>query len=279
MVGTRGLDHRAGLILLLLAGVGPLQAQVRPFPYALDDRDLVHVPVGLGLAYLGYEITSRVDPPTLDEIAQLQPSDVNGFDRVATQNFSLTAQDRSDYVRNALLGSMVLVSLTPPILGHEWSDAATLGVMSVEVLSFMFGISSIAKALSHRARPYLYNQSATVQERYDFAKDKEGWGYGSFFSGHAASSFAAATFVSIVVSEVYGPSPWSGLIWGAALSAATVVSFARVNGGVHFPTDVLMGAAVGSALGYFVPALHRRPADSALSVSVAPTSVSIRLTF
>ncbi len=277
MVGTRGLDQRIGLILLLLAGVGPLQAQVRPFPYALDDRDFVHFPAVFGLAYLGYEMAGRMDPPTFDEIAELQPGDVNGFDRVATDSWSLGWQDASDFFRNTLVASMAVVSLSPPFVGHEWSDAATLSVMSMEVMALAFGITKVTKALSHRPRPYLYNQELTVQERYDFASERGGWGYQSFFSGHATSSFAAATFVSTVFSQVYGPSTWSKVIWGVSLSAAALATWGRVEGGAHFPTDVLMGVPVGIAIGYLVPALHRRSADSALSVSVAPTSVRIRL--
>jgi membrane-associated phospholipid phosphatase len=220
----------------------------------------------------------RVAPPTFDEIAKLDPADVIAFDRGAIDNWSLAWQDRSDYLKNAFLGSLALVSISPPIFGHAWSDAVTLGVMSVEVLSLAVGVTDITKALAHRPRPYLYNQSRTVQERYDFAENKESWGYLSFFSGHVASSFAAATFVSTVFGEVYGPSVWSKVVWGVTMSTAALVAYARVEGGVHFPTDVIMGAAVGSALGYLVPTLHRSTTDSALSLSVGPTAVGIRLT-
>ncbi len=280
MVGAGGRVHRIGLVLLLLAGIPPaqVQAQIRPFPYALDGRDLVYVPGALGIAYLGHEVSGRVDAVTLDEIAVLSAGNVNGFDRRASENWSLGWQDTSDYLRSTLLVSAALVSLTPPIFGHEWSDAATLGVMSVELFSFVIGVTDITKTLSQRYRPYLYNESLTVEERYDVAGNREGWGRLSHFSGHAASAFAAATFLSKVFSDVYGPSAWSKVVWGASLSTAALVAYARVEGGVHFPTDVLIGAAFGSALGYLVPVLHRSPADSALSVSVAPTGVGIHLT-
>ena len=61
------------------------------------------------------------------------------------------------------------------------------------------------------------------------------------------------------------------------MSTAALVAYAGVAGGVHFPTDVIMGAAVGSALGYLVPMLHRSTTDSALSLSIGPTAVGIRL--
>jgi membrane-associated phospholipid phosphatase len=277
LVGTRGLDQRIGLILLLLAGVGPLQAQVRPFPYALDDRDFVHFQAVFALAYLGYEMSGRMDSPTFDEIAELQPNDANGFDRAATGNWSLGWQDTSDLLRNTLVASMAVVSVAPPFVGHAWSDAATLSVMSVEVMSLVFGITKVTKALSHRPRPYLYNQELTVQERFEFASERGGWGYQSFFSGHSTSSFAAASFVSKVLGDMFGSSTWLNVVRGASFSAAALVAWGRAAGGVHFPTDVVLGVPVGIAIGYLVPALHRRAADSSLSVSVAPTSVRIRL--
>jgi membrane-associated phospholipid phosphatase len=40
------------------------------------------------------------------------------------------------------------------------------------------------------------------------------------------------------------------------LLAATVGTL-RVLSGKHFPTDVLTGAVVGSALGWLIPELHR----------------------
>ena len=240
---------------------------------------MVFFPTALGVAFLGYRLADRVDAATADEITALQSGDVTRFDRWATTNFSHEWQDRSDYLRNALLGSVALLSLAPPLYGDEWSDAVTLGVMSAEVFGLLLGVTNITKTLSHRARPYLYNESLTVQERLDVSGDhREGWGYLSFFSGHAASSFAAAMFVSKVFSDVYGPSAWSKALWGATFSAAALVAYARVEGGAHFPTDVFVGAAVGSALGYLVPALHRIGPDRALSLGVAPTGVAVRLT-
>ena len=42
----------------------------------------------------------------------------------------------------------------------------------------------------------------------------------------------------------------------------------RVAAGMHFPTDVLAGAAVGAALGIAIPDLHR---VKRVSITVAPS--------
>lgn len=64
----------------------------------------------------------------------------------------------------------------------------------------------------------------------------------SFPSGHTATVFAAAVVL------VYG-SPGIGLL---ALLAAVLVGFGRMATGVHYPTDVIAGALLGSIVGVVV---------------------------
>lgn len=70
----------------------------------------------------------------------------------------------------------------------------------------------------------------------------------SFPSGHSAASFAAATVVFAYFRR-----------WGAAaLGLAALIAFSRVFLFVHYPTDVLAGAALGAlcALGVLA-AFHK----------------------
>jgi len=75
------------------------------------------------------------------------------------------------------------------------------------------------------------------------------WGGGqSFPSGHAATTFAFAS----VVAHQYSNKP---LVVIGAYGLATSVSLSRIGGLNHFPSDVLIGAAVGELIGRYV--LHR----------------------
>src|SRR5205085_7582600 len=61
----------------------------------------------------------------------------------------------------------------------------------------------------------------------------------SFPSGHATTSFACATVLALTVPRLRVP----------VLVLAAAVAWSRVYVGVHFPLDVIAGAALGAAIG------------------------------
>lgn len=72
----------------------------------------------------------------------------------------------------------------------------------------------------------------------------------SFPSGHTTQAFAVAS----VIATSYEP------LWVkvAAYGAATVTAYVRVQRGKHFPTDVVVGAVLGTAVGQSVVHFNRR---------------------
>ncbi len=90
----------------------------------------------------------------------------------------------------------------------------------------------------------------------------------SFPSGHATNAFAVA---SVFAAHARG---W--VVPTIAYTLATSVAAARVNDNVHFTSDVIAGAAIGTMIGRSIVARHKRAAAStpapAVTWSLAPMS-------
>ncbi|SPF00074.1 bifunctional phosphatase PAP2/diacylglycerol kinase family protein [Streptomyces sp. MA5143a] len=111
--------------------------------------------------------------------------------------------------------------------------AAARGVASLALASAT--INTLGKRTVRRPRPVLDNVPAMRRLKRQPITT-------SFPSGHSASAAAFATGVAL---ESRG--------WGAAVAPlATAVALSRVYTGVHFPSDVLVGAAFGVGAAYAV---------------------------
>ena len=107
-------------------------------------------------------------------------------------------------------------------------DAGTLLAVS-EIISS--GVGYGLKRIVKRDRPYV--RLANVHFSSDESVDRY-----SFPSGHATSAFAIATSLSLRYPKFYVFLPLH--LW------AFFVAYGRVYLGVHYPSDVLTGAALGS---------------------------------
>lgn len=68
----------------------------------------------------------------------------------------------------------------------------------------------------------------------------------SFPSGHTTSSFAIAVTIAMLWP---GNRRFAGVL---LISVATLIGISRIYRGVHWPTDVIAGAALGFACGAIV---------------------------
>ena len=108
----------------------------------------------------------------------------------------------------------------------KWRNGGFLVLFSLAA-NFL-ACNVILKPLVDRTRPY---------DVLDYTPLIPPVGDPSFPSGHTSASFAAATAIYFINKK-----------WGiAAYILAAVMGFSRLYLGVHFPTDVLAGALVGTA--------------------------------
>ncbi|MBQ8184777.1 MAG: phosphatase PAP2 family protein [Lachnospiraceae bacterium] len=100
--------------------------------------------------------------------------------------------------------------------------------------------NTILKNLVARPRPFL-----VCEELVPLISKPSSY---SFPSGHTSSSFAAAMALYL------GTSKKAGI---PALVLAALIGLSRIYVGVHYPTDVLAGAALGIAAGFAATCLVR----------------------
>jgi membrane-associated phospholipid phosphatase len=136
--------------------------------------------------------------------------------------------------------------------------AEEMALLDLETLAISGAIQGVTNVLVSRQRPYgpSCGTPSLPSAALDCSDTPE---YRSFFSGHAAFSFTAAALVCInhTKSELLG-APWDALSCGAGyVVAATTASF-RVLADEHYASDVLVGALLGTLVGYGVPLLHYR---------------------
>lgn len=110
---------------------------------------------------------------------------------------------------------------------YEKKSGAQIAVSYIGALAISYGL----KHVINRPRPY---------ETYCFIDNLDVESSPSMPSAHAAFAFATATSISLQYPKWYVIIP--AAVW------ATGVSYSRMHIGVHFPSDVLVGAVVGSGV-------------------------------
>ena len=253
-----------------------MSAQSIEFPYSRSKKDLYLIPIGIAAYVTEQHMGKRDHNLTLEEITLLNRNDINRFDRNATYHWNRSADKFSDVLyKTAPFLPMTLA--IPQLKNKNWDNTVTLGVMYIEVFLFTKGITGITKSLVGRTRPYLYNTAFTPEERLNFQGNEAPKASTSFFSGHSSGTFAFAVLFSKTYTDIYGKGTWSTVIWGTSLTLATLTAVSRVAAGEHFPTDVFVGAVVGSAIGYGIPALHKLNSQK-LSLNIFPGYLRIAYT-
>ncbi|MGE5527109.1 MAG: phosphatase PAP2 family protein [Methanosarcina sp.] len=139
------------------------------------------------------------------------------------------------------IATLAIVFLAARGAAHAaWRRASVAAVLSAGVA---LAIGKLISELVDRARPFVAHPES-VHLFSGHAADP------GFPSDHATAAFAIATAIFLRKRS-----------WGiAALAAATILSIGRVAIGVHYPSDVLAGAALGAAvaLALWAPPLRSR---------------------
>ncbi len=238
-------------LFFVLSIPNPVEAQTA-VPYKLTyARDLTLSLSGsalLGTAYLLQRNKTQLSP---EVIGRLDTRDINGFDRIATRNWKPRVATTSD-----ILGFTSLILPAAFLLDKKVDRNFPVATTYFETFVITAGITTLAKALTNRKRPFVYNPEApAIKKLSDDAT-------ASFFSGHTSLTAAACFYSAKVYTDHHPNSRFKPYAWTLAATIPAAVAFLRVRAGKHFPTDVMLGYAVGASVGFIVPYLHRANRNS-----------------
>lgn len=251
---ARVASRRIALIVILLSA----SAQAQSSPYEAGwGRDALIGGGSLAIAFVGASLDDSLRIPTKEEIAGLDKTTINGFDRWATNFSSKPISQVSDGLVIASLATPIAVTFIDPKMRRDWF---ALGVMYFETGLLATFLPSFGKGTVTRYRPYAYNAGSPDDYLYNNETNR------SFFSGHATWAFASMTFLANVYSDYYPESEYKTTAWIATMGTASTIGLLRVFSGAHFPSDVLLGSAVGFGIGTLIPWLHR----SDLAIDIMP---------
>ncbi len=242
------LAHLVVVFCTLLLPVN-IQTGFGQIPYHLKtSREVILGGSGVVIAGIGQYLNSNVKPLTANDINQLSRDDINRFDRNATHQYSPDAATFSDVLVAATIALPVSLLISRDIR----NDFSTIGLMYAENLLLVNSFSLITKGSVRRIRPYVYNPDAPLEKKLTKEAVR------SFYSGHTTNAFASAVFFSMVYSDYFPDSRWRPHVWISSLGTASLVGYLRYRAGKHFSTDIIVGAVVGSAIGFFIPYIHRQ---------------------
>ena len=170
----------------------------------------------------------------------------NGLDDGVRDGLRGASREGRERARQASNVTLPLALALPPLLvlgAEDQRVTRAVGVVALEAEAVLAAtlLTQVTKRLVARARPWTRDESRP--DRHD--------PYRSFFSGHSSTTFAAAGATCALQSRghlVDGGTPW---ICSGAFATAATTGLLRIVADEHYATDVLTGAAAGTACGLF----------------------------
>jgi membrane-associated phospholipid phosphatase len=174
------------------------------------------------------------------------PSFSQGNDYLILEKFYSNRNSDYDNTLHLVSHSVTPLSFALPVAllvkGYSEKNVDTWddGIRASIALGSAMTVTYIMKYTINRERPY-----DTYPDIIPFSRDFTS----SFPSGHTTSAFATATTLTILKPEWYVIIP--------AYSYAALVGYSRMHLGMHYPSDVIIGALIGSGFAYLSYKLNK----------------------
>jgi membrane-associated phospholipid phosphatase len=178
------------------------------------------------------------------------------FDRAARDALRLRSEQgrvTADIASDIALWAVVTYPIADALIAGTLLDAdhrvpIEIAVQTTLVFSAAAALTYLTKDLVARERPIGRACRAYSEYAPECGEDAPPL---SFFSGHAALSFAAATMACVHHGqlELYGDETGDALACAVPLGLAAGVALLRIVADQHYASDVIVGAAIGALSG------------------------------
>ncbi|MBI4821229.1 MAG: phosphatase PAP2 family protein [Deltaproteobacteria bacterium] len=208
-------------------------------PFLLEPSFSLTISLGAVVGTLSVSTLEAEHAPWRTEI-------LGGVDSALHGEYRPVASSVSDVALGVLVLSPALL-----FLGQGFDDDSLRALLLyAETQAVALFANNVTKRLVHRPRPYTYDATPAASERM-LEGDCDPWL--SFYSGHASAAFASAVAGSLLFAARSSDPVLIPAIFGSTLTLAGATATLRVKAGKHFPSDVVFGALVGTALGAAIP--------------------------
>jgi membrane-associated phospholipid phosphatase len=220
-------------------------APEKPSPYRF--RLSLDAPlVGLSTAGALVAFVEPNPPSCLDDCEP--PASMPGIDERVLGRHSPRSHSAADLTVLALsiVPHVANAVVTGPTNRAWFEDAA----ITAEAILFAQALTQVTKVAVGRQAPIVYDETVPLEERTSRDAVR------SFWSGHTATAFAAATSFTVSYWLRHSRDPWKWVVLATLESAALSVGLLKIRAGYHYPTDIAAGALCGISSGLLVPFLH-----------------------
>jgi membrane-associated phospholipid phosphatase len=140
------------------------------------------------------------------------------------------------------------------------------------------GIFYTGSALAwDRFRPLAYVKESNYEGDYPFQEfnmneQRNGNARNSFLGGHPSLVATSTFFIAKVYSDYHPDSKYRWVFYTGAAAATVTTAYLRHLSGRHFPSDLIVGSAVGTLSGILIPHWHKRKQFKNPNLSILPFS-------
>lgn len=222
----------------------------------------------------GITLGAAIVPPlsTHRRGGALFDEDVRDTFRLSSPGGRFAARDTSDALLSLLATSPYFIDAAILAWWYRGNRdvAKQIALMSMETMAVAGAIQGVTNVVVSRERPYARGCGREVPGKTTDCEDPGR--FRSFFSGHSMLSFASASLVcSHHLNLKLAGGPWDVSACVVAYAAAATTASLRVLGDMHYTTDIITGALIGTAVGLGIPALHYRGGSASGERSASPT--------